>query len=121
MTPDQLADTAAFAFGVNKGAIFGTTRTARVVEARQALAWALRQQEWSLKSIGAFLRRDHTTIMYALEAVERLRTRNARFAERLAILAQPSAPPPVDWAERITALEQRVAQLEQLLAERNDQ
>lgn len=118
-TPDQLADTAAFVFGVDKRSLFSGNRTHRVVEARQALAWALRQQQWSLVSIGAFLRRDHTTIIYAIEAVERLRGRNTRFAERLAVLAQPIAPPAVDWQERIDALERRVTELEQRLTERN--
>lgn len=114
-TPDQLADTAAFVFGVDKRAIFGLTRTTRVAEARQALAWALRQQEWSLESIGAFLKRDHTTIMYAIKAVETRRACNPRFAERIAVLAEPSAPPPVDWKQRVEALEQRVAELEAIV------
>lgn len=112
-TPDQLADTAAFLFGVDKRAIFGDSRTARAVQARQALAWALRQHHWSLQSIGAFLRRDHSTIIYALEMVEKLRARSAEYCARLTVLVGDTAPPPIDWEARITAMEKRIAQLEQ--------
>lgn len=118
LTPDQLADTTAYLFGVEKKAIFGDSRTHRVVVARQALAWALRQRDWSLESIGAYLRRDHTTIIYSIQIVERARERSESYAEKLAALAQTTAPPPVDWQQRIDALLERIAQLEQQLAER---
>lgn len=115
MTPDQLVDNAAFAFGVDRRAIFGDSRVAEIVKARHAVAWALRQEDWSLESIGAFLRRDHTTIIHAIKATEHRRKRNPRFAERLSIVAAPHKQPPIDWCQRITALEQRVAELERLL------
>lgn len=117
-TPDQLADMAAYLFHTTSGAIFGQTRTAEAVQARQALAWVLRQQGWSLKSIGAYLQRDHTTIMYSLDVVDKLQKRNARYAERLMVLSSAMGPGHVDWMERIAALERRVEELETALAER---
>lgn len=118
MQANQLIATTAFMFGVEQRDLFSANRTARVAEARQALAWALRQSNWSLEAIGDFLRRDHTTIIYALKAVEAKARHNPRFAERLSALAQP-VDPPIDLQARVTELEQRVAQLERLLAERN--
>lgn len=118
-TPDQLAATAAFLWGIERKTIFSRVQTQRVVVARQALAWTLRQRGWGQADIGAYLGRDHTTIGYAIEIAERLRERSADFAARLAVLAEGSALPPVDWTERITALERKVAQLETLLTERN--
>ena len=111
MTPDTLADTAAFLFGVERGAIFSHSRVARIAEARMALAWALRQAGWSLESIGGYLRRDHTTIIYSLETIERRARQNKRLAECLDVLKQPIAAP-LDWIARIEALERRVAELE---------
>src|SRR5260221_12112235 len=100
VTPDQLADTTAFLFGVKRADIFSSSRVTRVAEARMALAWALRQNNWSLESIGAFLRRDHTTIIYALATIERKSARDKRLAERMAVLdASPMQPPP-HWQAR---------------------
>lgn len=111
-TPDQLADTTALLFGVKRTEIFSTSRVARVTEARMALAWALRQNDWSLEAIGAFLRRDHTTIIHALATIERKARQSARLAERLRALDASPVAPPIDWQARVTELEKRVAVLE---------
>lgn len=119
-TPDQLSDTAALLFGVPRAALFGRSRVARITQARHALAWALRQQDWSLEAIGAYLHRDHTSIIYALDRIERQSARNARLAERLAMLdtSEPAAAPIVDWrkiageqADEIARLRARVDSL----------
>jgi chromosomal replication initiation ATPase DnaA len=117
MTAEQLVSATSFMFGVDRVDLFGSNRTARVAEARQVLAWALRQANWSLESIGDFLHRDHTTIMYAVRVVERKAERSARFAERLAVLVQP-VEEPVNWKARVLALEARVTELEAMLREK---
>jgi chromosomal replication initiation ATPase DnaA len=114
MTTEHLVSATSFMFGVDRADLFGSNRTARVAEARQVLAWALRRANWSLESIGDFLHRDHTTIIYAVKVIERKAARSARFAERLAALTQP-AEAPVDWQARVLALEARVTELETLL------
>lgn len=117
MTTEQLVSATSFMFGVDRSDLFGSNRTARVAEARQALAWALRQANWSLESIGDFLHRDHTTIIYAIKVTERRAERSTRFAERLAVLTRP-VEEPVEWKARVLALEARVTELEALLHEK---
>lgn len=117
MTAEQLVAATSFMFGVDRAELFGRNRTARATEARHALAWALRQANWSLESIGDFLHRDHTTIIYAVKVVERKAERSARFAERLAALIQP-VEDPMSWKARVLALEARVTELEALLREK---
>lgn len=117
MNTQLLIDTTAFMFGVTPAAILGRSRETRTAEARQALAWALRQRHWAYEAIGDLLHRDHTTIIYAVRAVARRIERDPRFAERVLPLTEDAAPPP-DWQERIAAIEARVAQLEALLAQR---
>ena len=48
----------------------GRSRMRPVVRARWALIAALRERGWSLMRIGAFLNRDHTTVLYALRQWE---------------------------------------------------
>jgi hypothetical protein len=119
MTADQLITATTWLFNVERAALLGRSRVSRVVEARQALAWALRQSDWTLESIGDLLHKDHTTIMYSIKAVERRAKRDTRLAERLKVLA-PIADPPIDWQARCTALEARVAELEALLQKGQD-
>jgi chromosomal replication initiation ATPase DnaA len=116
VTPEQLTDATAFLFGVQRADMLSQNRTARVVQARQALAWALRQNDWSLESIGAYLHRDHTTIIHALKIIERDANRNQRLAERLDALRQPAMERSVDWPARIRVLEATVAELKSQLA-----
>lgn len=112
MTPDQLTDTTAFLFNVSRTDLFGSSRVARIAEARQVLAWALRQSNWSLESIGAYLHRDHTTIIYALKNVERRAQHNLRFAERLKVLSEQYVESPTSVATQVKVLDRRVAELE---------
>lgn len=121
MSTEHIVTATSFMFGVDKADLFSSNRTFRVAEARQALAWALRQNNWTLESIGDFLHRDHTTIIYAIKVVERKAERNARFAERLAALTQSVVEEPVNWNARVLELEARVAHLETLLCERTSQ
>lgn len=111
MTPDQLAATAAYMFGVPRAAIFGRSRLAKVAEARMALAWALRQDQWSLESIGDYLHRDHTTIIYAVRTIEHKRQRSPRLAEKLTALTAETVMPQAALQIRLEALEIEVARL----------
>ena len=111
MTADEITDATTFLFGVDRRDLLGRTRTARCVEARQALAWALRQNQWTFDAIGDYLGKDHTTIMHGLRAIERKARRSPRLAEKLDALRRP-VQPPLDWAARIEQLERRVAALE---------
>lgn len=64
----HLLETAAQTFEVPCAASIGQSRQRHIVQARQAVAWALRQihPELSLASIGDLLGgRDHTTIIWA--------------------------------------------------------
>ncbi len=117
MTSDQLITTTAWLFNVDKGLLMGDCRVARVAEARQALAWALRQAGWSLESIGDFLHRDHTTIIYAVKVIDRRRQHDQRLAERLTALVVDSGAP-IDWKARVVQLEARVGELEALLLQK---
>lgn len=118
MDAEQLTTATAQLFGVKRADLFSHNRTARVAQARQALAWALRKHDWSLEAIGAYLRRDHTTIIYAVAAMDRRATHQPRLAEKLAALTAVYTAP-IDWPARVADLERRVAELEKLLSERN--
>lgn len=117
MTPEQLAETTASLFGVVLADLFSDSRVARTAEARMALAWALRQNNWSLEAIGEYLGRDHTTIIYGLARIEERATKDARLAERLKILDDPLVSQPIAWQTRIIELERRVLALEALIGE----
>jgi chromosomal replication initiation ATPase DnaA len=83
MTSDNYIAATAYIFGVNRADIMGRNRCAKVAEARMALAWLLRQSDWSLEAIGALLSRDHTTIRYAVATIDRRMEKNTRLAGRL--------------------------------------
>lgn len=117
MSVEQLVRTTSYLFNVEEHAIFGDSRLARVAEARQVLAWALRQENWTLEAIGQLLRRDHTTIMYAVKAVEQKARNNTRFAEKIAALTH-QIEMSKGLEDRVTELEARLAQLEAVLLQR---
>jgi chromosomal replication initiation ATPase DnaA len=56
--------------------VLGRSRTSHISEARQALYSALRAQGLSLPAIGRFMQRDHTTVLYGIQA-HRRRLRSA--------------------------------------------
>src|SRR5262245_48369625 len=122
-TIDHLIDTAAFLFDVERRQLLSRSRSTRVVAARQAIAWTLRQRDWTLEDIGNLLGRDHTTIIASPSAVPRKARQTRRFAEKLGGLrgTAPAAVDPPETANlltRIKLLEQRVAELEAALRAR---
>ncbi len=74
MTPTILIALVASAFALTADDLTGNKRTRVVCQARQAAAWVLRKTYTaiSLAEIGRLLgNRDHTTIIYAIDQVER--------------------------------------------------
>lgn len=88
MSPDHVLTRAAELFGVSPVAITGITRGRRAVAARQAVAYALRKQAWTVVAIGELLGRDHTTICYATRQAERRAILDPAYALDLCDLSQ---------------------------------
>ncbi|MEO0079386.1 MAG: chromosomal replication initiator protein DnaA [candidate division WOR-3 bacterium] len=72
-------------FGISPQELRGTSRTKQFVLARQVAMFLMRTKlNLSLKEIGGYFGgKDHTTVMHALEKVERLRAKDTNFAARL--------------------------------------
>ena len=79
-----IAETAAF-FGFSVHDIKGTRRTKQLALARQVAMFLIRTMlSYSLKETGfCFGGKDHTTVMHAIDKIERLRLQDVAFAERL--------------------------------------
>jgi chromosomal replication initiator protein len=88
MTPNALLLTVALAFDVSVATLQSSKRTRYVSHARQCAAWVLRQRfpDLSLQAIGDLLGKDHTTIIYALKAVEQRMRTDTALAETLRAL-----------------------------------
>ena len=71
-TPLQLiGQAAAREFGVKAADLFGRTKVKEVAHARQAAFYVAREiTDASLPQIARTFRRDHTTVIYGIEAVE---------------------------------------------------
>ena len=68
----EIIERAADLWEIRPADLLGKSRARHVVRARQAAAWALREcTDLSLVEIGKLLKRDHTTVMYALETIAR--------------------------------------------------
>lgn len=88
MNAETLLARAATLFGVTPAAIVGTNRSRQAVAARQAIAYTLRQQDWTVVAIGRLLGRDHTTICYASRAAEQRAVASPAYALNLLELSQ---------------------------------
>ncbi|OYD16482.1 hypothetical protein CH330_02675 [candidate division WOR-3 bacterium JGI_Cruoil_03_51_56] len=86
---NSIISTVAEQFGVTVIEIKGTRRTKQLALARQVAMYLLRKMlSPSLKEIGfCFGGKDHTTVMHAINKVERLKTQDVSFAARLEKLA----------------------------------
>lgn len=94
MIPHDLLLAVAASFGLSVIQLRSRTRDRYVSHARQAAAWVLRSafQDLSLEAIGALLGgRDHTTIIWALKAVELRMDSDPVLAARLRALVAPPA------------------------------
>ena len=60
--------------GIPEAELLGPARPDRIARVRQAAMWVIRQRSpISLPRIGALFDRDHTTVIFAIEATERRR------------------------------------------------
>jgi len=82
---ETIIETTADEFGVPTPDIKGGRRTKQLALARQVAMYLLRRKlNLSLKEIGfCFGGRDHTTVMHAIDKVERLKTEDVSFSARL--------------------------------------
>ncbi len=92
-----ILDTAAALFSddltaITAADILSRSRSVRIVAARHAVAYALREAGLTLSEIGDILHRDHTTIISAVEHARDLGRQNATYAARLrALVASATA------------------------------
>lgn len=114
MTTETPTAAAARIFNVEESEITGASRLPHIVAARQALAYVLRREHWSLKAIGVVLcGRSHTTVISAVETAERRLITDANFAVRVQALAAAIRPQQgCCCAAKIAELEKRIAELE---------
>lgn len=67
--------------GIPKATLLSPERTRSVVHSRQLAMWMARREGLSLTQIGNAFRRHHTTVLYAIRAVD-ARLAKARLTER---------------------------------------
>lgn len=73
LSPEETVKLVARHLGVDEGELLGRGRSKEVAMARQILMYLLRHVcDLSLPQIGELLGRDHTTVIYGIEKVERL-------------------------------------------------
>jgi chromosomal replication initiation ATPase DnaA len=73
-----LAEQVARRHGISVEELFARKRMRHLFVARAELYRLLRDQGWSLPAIGAFVGRDHSTVMMALLPVEQMRAKRLR-------------------------------------------
>ena len=79
-TLHPILERAANVFDLPLAAIPGRSRERRVVEARQAVCLALRRDHWTVVAIGELIGRDHTTVIYSVQAAERRAVESPEYA-----------------------------------------
>ena len=125
-----LAETAAI-YGVSGGELIGRGRRENIVEARLACYGGLRLAGASYEAIGLVLERDHTTVIAGVRRAVELAEVDTHFADAVQRIAAAAAQrTPAELAapasgsvraeldaqrQRIAELEQRVAELAELL------
>jgi len=72
LTVADIAEAAARVFGLEVSDIYSDRRAQRVARARQIVCWLARAHTYmSLPQIGRRLRRDHTTVLHAVQTIDR--------------------------------------------------
>lgn len=71
--PDLIIETVAIFYGCTTKELLSASRTKNLTQARQAAMWLCRQlTDLSLPAIGRAFDRDHTTVMHAVRAVQKM-------------------------------------------------
>ncbi len=85
ITPSKVISTVADVFGVTAGEIKGKRRTSYVALARQAVMFILRSElDLPLERVAREVNRtDHTTVIHACDKVEKLKSTDTRFKEKI--------------------------------------
>lgn len=101
---------AAELFDVEIGAIVGKSgRGTRITQARQAVAYVLREHDYLMAEIGTMLHRDHSTIVYSVQEATKRAASDAAYAAKLRALraaltptraqAKQSTAPAINWRD----------------------
>jgi chromosomal replication initiation ATPase DnaA len=67
----EIAEVASRATGVTVEDILGDSKIHRISHVRQYVMWRARKEGFSLPAIARVMRRDHTTIIHGIEAVNK--------------------------------------------------
>jgi len=92
-TLDEIIDLVCNAYGVSRDELGGRSRKQRIVRPRQiAMYLCRRYSEASLKEIGRQLSRDHSSVMYSIDAVEKRILERPQLRYELETLAARISP-----------------------------
>lgn len=111
MTVQSLIERTAHIFGVEPAEISGSSRSRHIVVARQAAVWALKQRypDMSCCALAAAVgRRDHTTAIWAIAAVERRAAERPDYAKKLAEINHHQVDAPIGAGAELDRTDPRV-------------
>jgi chromosomal replication initiator protein len=92
-TLDEIIELVCNAYGVSREELGGRSRKQRIVRPRQTAMYLCRRySEASLKEIGHQLSRDHTSVMYSIDAVEKRILERPQLRYELETLAARISP-----------------------------
>jgi chromosomal replication initiator protein len=84
LTPERIARVTAEHYGVSLESLRGKRRTSNIAQPRQTAMFLMRNHiHLSLADIGSWFRRDHTTVLYACEKIERQKESDAELRSTL--------------------------------------
>lgn len=87
VTPKKILKVITEHFDLKEEDVFKKTRTQHLVKIRQLLVYFLREiSQLSYTSIGEFLKKDHTTIIYSYEKVVKELNKNSSLSQELEII-----------------------------------
>lgn len=102
----EILQAVADSYRMSTGRILGRQRGQRVVRARQVAMWLIRDKlKWSYPAVGMFMKRDHSTIIHGVKAVQKRVTSyeideiRKRLRVELQVMPMPIPEPTVFDAE----------------------
>jgi chromosomal replication initiator protein len=97
---DEIVEITARTYGVSLEELRGPSRRRRVVRPRQVAMYLARQcTNATLKEIGRFFKRDHSSVVYAVEAMERRLVERPQLRYELEALTSRISPPRSDRSD----------------------